>query len=386
MAGLFQAIVAAQAGLRVTLLEADDAPRGASIRNFGLICAATLPLSRHAEVVVARARWAELLQRVGLTPQRTGTLFVAHTARELEVLAQAGVLASAHERAQLLEPTGARALHGALGERCVGALHLADDLRVPPRAAMHRGLQWLEGLPNVVVRRRARAIACERTAGGVRVTLADGSTLEAAHAVVATGREAMTPRLAGPALARTIDDPRAGATPCRLQMLAVAAPAAAAGWPNIASPWSIRRYPLFGACDGLAALLDEPMDAALVARGIHVLIAWDPSAGWVIGDSHTYGELAREHEHDEHTAALILREAAALLHADVELRVHTRWSGVYAIPAAHERQRWTTVDERLHVLTPLGGSGMLAAPALAEATIAAWFGERPGAAGSRAEG
>lgn len=210
--GLATAFEAAEAGLRVTVLEAGRIGRGASAASAGGVRS----LNRDpAEIPLARAAlplWRDLDARLGASTGFApgGQLRVAEDAAALEALsaraARTRALGWTHER--LIGANALRAREPALEGRALGALLVEDDgfadplatLRAYRRACAARGVALREGA-------RVERVAAEP--GGLRL-IGPGLDLRAGAALNAAG-------VGGAALAEAAGDP-VRVRPVALQM------------------------------------------------------------------------------------------------------------------------------------------------------------------------
>jgi glycine oxidase len=197
--GLAIAWLAAERGLRVTVVERGEAGRGASYLAAGMIApvAEAAPAEEPLlELGLRSARaypdWARRLaiaagmSQVGYT--RCGTLLVARDADEAQALEREFDLRRRYElEVRRLRPTEARRLEPALAPALRLALDVPGDHAIDPRtltaalAAAGRGA-------GAQLRERLAVTAIERNGGRAReVVLEDGSTIAANDIVIAAG-------------------------------------------------------------------------------------------------------------------------------------------------------------------------------------------------------
>lgn len=87
--GLAHARAAARRGLSVTILEADQAPRGASVRNFGHACI-TGQTGEFAELAATgRQHWLDAAAEADFWAAPTGAFVVASSQAQMAILEQA---------------------------------------------------------------------------------------------------------------------------------------------------------------------------------------------------------------------------------------------------------------------------------------------------------
>ena len=136
---------------------------------------------------------------------------------------------------------------------------------------------------------------------------------------------------------------------------------------NLASGLSIRRYRSFEACPSWNKLAAQPVEPGYDERGIHLLLVQDFAGRLVVGDSHLYGDGNFDEMLDAATESLILRYAARMLEG-VDWTIDRRWHGVYSL--LDDRELFAeTIDDRIHLITGIGGKGMTTGPAVARESI-----------------
>ena len=178
----------------------------------------------------------------------------------------------------------------------------------------------------------AVAVAVWASGGEACVRTADGAEFHARHAVVCNGSDL-----------RTLFPDRftaAGFERCKLLMLRTVAQPHLRLPTTVASGLTLRRYPAFAGCPGLARLGDEPVAPGVLEAGIHILTFQDPDGSFVVGDSHEYGAGDLSDVLDARVEALILSEARKLIEL-ANWEVAERWHGVYAMPRNGELYRET---------------------------------------------
>ena len=188
--GLAIAVEAADAGMRVTLLEAERVGRHASSASAGGVRS----LNRHlAEIPLVRAAlplWRELPARLGSDVgfAASGQIRVAETRAAMAALEAraARVRALGYDHEELIGPDELRRLEPRLAGHCLGALVVRDDgfadplkaVRAWRAAALARGVEIREATPVHAVARAGNGPAVQTAAGELRA----GSVVNAAGA------------------------------------------------------------------------------------------------------------------------------------------------------------------------------------------------------------
>ncbi|WP_428950254.1 TIGR03364 family FAD-dependent oxidoreductase [Streptomyces sp. cg35] len=320
--GLAHAVEAVRRGLRVTVVERDRRPVGASVRNFGHCCVTAQRGELLDLATRSRTGWLDAAARAGLWAPEAGALVVARSATELAVLEElreergtdAVRLRTRDEVGDALgRPADER------GDLAGGAL-LPADLRVNPREAAPRIAAWLAEQPGV------------RVLWGTNVTGVESGTVHTSRGPV-HGDQVLV--CVGHDLDRLY--PREaeahGIERCRLSMARVEAPAAFRTDAAVLTATSMLRYDAFTATPSAAALRDEVIghSAELLDIGANVMFTRLPDGTVLVGDSHAYDTTEIPFQ-DEAVPALLLREVARVLGVR-DVRVTERWQGVYASSA-----------------------------------------------------
>lgn len=134
--GTMHAVQARDRGLDVVHLEREAGPRGASVRNFGLVwVSGRAPGPELALAQRARTLWQELGELVpaaGFRPH--GSLTLASDEADLGLLKEAASMPDAAERGfELVDPAAAAEVNPALRGEFAGALLCRRDAIVEPR-------------------------------------------------------------------------------------------------------------------------------------------------------------------------------------------------------------------------------------------------------------
>jgi len=356
--GTWHALELVEAGFTVEHLEAEAAPNGASVRNFGLVWVSGRRSGAELDAALrARRRWEDIgaaVPGVGFRP--AGSLTVACTADEREVMDAFARHPDAATRAvSVLEPDEVRAHNPAVRGDIHGALYCAHDAVVEPRRALGALRAHLT----------ARAPDRYRFHPGCRIVAAEpralvdrsGTRWETDLAVVATG--ASYDQLPG-------TDPQAARLRrVRLQMFETA-PFTARLTTSLADADTLRYYPAYEVAP-LARLGDQ--DAVAADHHLQLLLVQRPDGGLTIGDTHAYEEPFDFALCEDPTRELLARAGRIL---GVELPpVRRRWEGVYAQCTDGAVCLREEIRPGVWMLTGPGGRGMTCAPAIAADTLAA---------------
>ena len=360
--GTMHAHAARRRGLDVLHIEREPEPRGASVRNFGLIWVSGRAAGPELSLALrARAAWEELAAEVpgsGFRPH--GSLTLAEGEAELQLLKEACARPDAAVRGyELLDAAAAREANPALRGKFAGALRCRRDAIVEPRLL----------LP--AVRERLRA-GGERTAGydwrPGREAIGVGPHAVRDHTgewhrgdlVVVCAGAAHT-GVAGPHLAGY---PHPPVRRVRLQMMQTA-PCAARLTTSVADGDSLRYYPAYDLPGRHRLPPQHPPAAALHAQ---LLLVQRLDGSLTIGDTHEYTE-PFAFDVDEDAYDHLRGKAESLLGSSLP-RTQRRWAGVYSQATGPELYHRSEIAPGVVLVTGPGGRGMTCAPAIAEETFA----------------
>ncbi len=354
--GTWHALELAEAGFTVVHLEAEAAPTGASVRNFGLVWVSGRRSGAELEAALrARQRWEELGAEVpGIGFRPAGSLTVACDGNERAVMEVFARHPDAAARAvSFLEPDAVRAGNPAVRGDIAGGLHCQVDAVVEPRRVLGALREHLTARHGGRYRYHAarRVVSVEpRALRDVR-----GRRWEGDLVVVATGTAYdQLPGAEGVA---------AGLRRVRLQMLETA-PFDAAVTTALADADSLRYYPAYE-----VAPLEHLGEQGVVAAEHHLqlLLVQRDDGGLTIGDTHAYGEPFDFALSEDPTVELLAR-ARRILGTELP-PVRRRWEGVYAQCVDGDLCARAEVQPGVFVVTGPGGRGMTCAPAIAADTL-----------------
>ncbi len=358
--GMMHAVQARLRGLDVVQLEREAAPRGASVRNFGLVwVSGRAPGAELALAQRARTLWEELSEQApgaGFRPR--GSLTLATDDAELALLKEAIARPDAAERGfELLDQRAAAQLNPALQGEFTGALLCRRDAIVEPRlvpgaflaflAGTGRGYEWQPGREALTVAPHAVRDQTGAWHRGDLVVLCPGA--------VHTG-------VAGPHLA---EYPSSPVRRVRLQMLQTE-PLSTRLTTSVADGDSLRYYPAYDLPGRVRLAPQVPAAAAAAAQ---LLLVQRLDGSLTIGDTHSYDE-PFAFDVDEQAYDYLRGRAERLLGTPLP-PVRRRWAGVYSQVTGRELYHRSTVAPGVVLLTGAGGRGMTCAPAIAEETFEA---------------
>jgi D-hydroxyproline dehydrogenase subunit beta len=365
--GLAHAWSAAQRGHETILLERSPRAEGASIRNFGMVLLLGQPEEWVPLALVSRQRWLQLAEEAGIWVEQCGSLLLARRPEEWRVLQEFCSSGRAHRlqsHCRLLKPPECvQSSPAVVLPGLIGGLSCDADLRVDPVQALQQLPNWLQ--QKYGVRFEHRCSVSEVAPGRVRTS--SGEQFSADRIVLCPGCDL--------ASLYPTEFARQPLVKCKLQMMRTGPqPAAWRLGPHLAGGLSLRHYPSFSHCAGMAELkqLVAAESPELDRYGIHVMASQDSRGRIILGDSHEYGDPPEPFQSEE-IDRLILRELQRMIELP-NWQMESRWHGVYSKLPGHRACQFSP-EPGVFVCTGLGGGGMTLAFGIAEENWQRWESE-----------
>jgi FAD dependent oxidoreductase TIGR03364 len=351
--GTMHAYAALQRGAQVVHLERDEVPRGATVRNFGLIWVSGRARGRELALALrARELWrgiAEVVPGVGF--RANGSLTLAVRPDEMEVIEKAVAMSDASERRfEIVDVGEIRFRNPSLLGNFLGGLFCALDAAVESRQALDALRQAMTATGNYefLANREIAALNDYEVVDhlgtrhrGDELFLCVGATLSGFASELFQGEPLRSVRL----------------------QMAETAPMAASVTTSIANGDSFRYYPAFR--DFVGALAPQHPDDARYA--MQLLCQQRLHGGLTLGDTHEEDASYRFETFDEPLNRISVL-ASSLLGAHMPA-IARRWSGTYhqlTDPKFDEVYYRKVLAKGVTAITGAGGRGMTLAPAIAE--------------------
>ncbi|HEX8426667.1 TIGR03364 family FAD-dependent oxidoreductase [Hymenobacter sp.] len=365
--GTFHAYFALKNGLKVLLLEKDDQPREATVRNFGQIIPSGMAEDEWFDYArVSLDTYKTIQADYDISIRSSGSLYLASSAMEMQVLEEKhGRYQALGYPSQLLTAAECRQrLPAVRAEYCAGGLLFAQEVTAEPDQMIHRVLAYLVERWQLDYRPATPVREVTAHASGCEVLDTHGQRYQAAQVLVCSGRDF---KFLFPDVFAQSD-----LQLCKLQMLATY-PLPQVHLPgSVLTGLSIRRYHAFHSCPSFAQLRPEDIDPALRQWGIHILFKQALDGSIIIGDTHEYADVAAADSLDFNNVNLLnqlmIREAQRILDLP-DWRIQRVWNGYYSQSKSREIFQHSP-DPRIHIVTGIGGKGMTTACGFAHHNVA----------------
>ncbi|MCF0051712.1 TIGR03364 family FAD-dependent oxidoreductase [Dyadobacter sp. LJ53] len=364
--GTFHAYHAGLMGKKVLVVERDQQPVNATVRNFGMVIASGMSGKWFDYGVYATQLYKTIQQRHNISVRNNGSLYIASEESEQKLIHALklhydtiGYHGELLTQKQLLDK------HPALNAAyCKEALYFPQEVSVEPNLFIHRLHDYIAGtFSNLKFLMSAAAIDCSISANEVIVTMAGGQQFRAAKVAICSGHEF---KLLFPALFG-----QQKLSVSKLQMLRTKPNKSLALEGNIATGLSIRRYEAFTSLPEFGSITTPEPLRELENYGIHILFKKAIDGSLIIGDSHQYRPAVEKEQlgyHlDQHINNLMLNEAKRIANIDTS-DITESWAGYYSLHDTEEIFEHT-IDDKIFIATGIGGKGMTCSAGFAEENI-----------------
>ncbi len=346
--GLATARALGARGYKVTVLERTQKAVGASLRNFGMIWPIGQPEGTLLERALrSRAIWKEVCDEAGIWYNHSGSLHLAYTSLEAQVMEEFYEAEKSTRRMTLLSAGEAKAKSPAIVEQALkGGLFSEEEMVVDPRKA-------LAALPVFLAKKYGVEFHWSRTVTEI-VYPSVWCALEehtADEIYVCTGAdfETLYPALYA---AQPI-------TKCKLQMMRVVSQPD--GWqmgPSLCGGLSLAHYRSFEVAASLPELKRyfQTHYPDYVRWGIHVMVSQNGSRELTVGDSHEYGDTFEPFD-SAIINHLILGYLKGFARFPIEALKET-WNGIYPKMTNGQTEIVLQPEQGVTLINALGGAGM----------------------------
>lgn len=364
--GTFHAYHALQAGKKVLLLEKDNYPVGATVRNFGQVVPSGMTGEWFEYGVHSLDIYRRIQEELDISVRNNGSVYIASDADEQTLIHElkAWYDTKGYE-AQLLSKAEVLKRYPAVRDTYVKeAILFPQEISVEPNKMIHRVQEYLRTkFPSFTLLYNTPAIDCEAVPGGAQVKVSGGARYQADKVVICNGYEF---KLLFPEIFRN-----SGQVVSKLQMMRTVPMPGVQLEGNVLTGLTIRRYECFEECCPSFASIPTPEHYEECKQwGIHLLFKKAADGSIIIGDSHEYAPVDRFDDLgfgiSAHINQLMLNEAARIVNFD--LNIAATWCGFY--PQHNEKHILEyDIEGCIHIRTCIGGKGMTASAGYAAASI-----------------
>lgn len=346
--GLAHARALSNKGWKVKVFERNPKPVGASIRNFGMVWPVGQAQGETFDRAMrSRSIWLEMSKKANFWAEETGSIHLAYTDLEHEVIHEYVHAMQGIKSAHHLNPEQTKAKSpAAVIKGLKGSLWTEDEVIVDPRQAIWQIADYLESLDNVSFEWNKAIHEINRNK-----VYSGKDSWEADLIIICSGAdfETLYPEL----FAQT------GITKCKLQMMRLKKQPE--NWrigPPLCAGLSFIHYKGFHVAPSLSKLkaVYEQQYPELLELGIHVMVSQNGSGQLTVGDSHEYGLHLDPFDRQDINDKIVdfLKNFAAFKDWTLE----SSWHGIYPKMTDGSTEFIKQVEDHVWIVNGLGGAGM----------------------------
>lgn len=363
--GAFHAYHALRCGLTVTLLERNPAPQGATVRNFGQVVPSGLDRQWQNFGRESLEIYQAIQSQFDISMRQLGSIYLASDDEEIGLLEELQAINAADDYpSQLWTPQKCcREYPGLRSDYCRAGLFFPDEVSVNPRIMIHRLLGYLKNQPGFQSYFDSCVHDLTVTADGrTQATTTDGRSCVAERTILCCGSEFQS---LYPERFRNSD-----LETVKLQMLRLRPQQSVSMPGNILTGLSIRRYESFSQCPSWATIkAAEPADSFAKKWGIHILFKQEADGGIILGDSHEYAKASQSSTLNFDLRSDVndyfVTEGQRIFDLP-SWEIDVAWHGIYCQTGHPSGIFKQTIDDRIHVVTGIGGKGMTSSAGFAK--------------------
>ena len=361
--GTFHAYHALQKGLSVALLEKDQQPQSATVRNYGQIIPSGLNAQWQKYGRRSLEIYKEIQAQTDITLRNNGTVYLASNDKEAQLLEEMAVINAGNQyHSSLLTADQCLDRYEGLRKDYVkSGLFFPEEATIEPRLAVHRIRAFLIEQFHLAYFPNHLAVDVHSQNGKASIKCANGTSFEATKVIVCSGSEF---KLLFPERFQACD-----LMGVKLQMMQTGPQPSQFIKGAIMTGRSIRRYESFHECPSYQAIKSQEKSNSLDKEwDIHLSFKQALDGSVIIGNSHRSAD-AKDidelgYEIEQEINAHMLAQAKEIFELQ-NWNIQRYWHGMYSQCKDSDLYQ-EDVDDHIHIVTGIGGKGITGSAGFAE--------------------
>jgi len=353
--GAFHAYHALEAGLKVAVIEKDKQPISATVRNFGQVVPSGMDTKWQNYGRESLRIYDDIQSRFDISVRKNGSVYFASNDEEVQLIEELSIINkhNSYESHLLTKDQCLEKYPGLRNDYVKAGLFFPDEVTVEPRIMINRLLDFLIKEKGLDYFGNTKVLNCDASSEETKVVTASGEIYKASKVILCCGSEFKT--LYPDIFAKS------DLEVTKLQMLQTKPQPGYELKGSILTGLSIRRYEAFYECPSFTAIkAKEDPNSFEKKWGVHILFKQATDGSVIIGDSHEYADAANiddlgfdlKMEVDD----FMIAEAKKIFNLPT-FEIQNRWYGMYSQCKENDIFQYT-VDEKIHIITGIGGKGM----------------------------
>lgn len=361
--GAFHAYHAIQKGLSVALIEKDLAPAGASTQNFGQVVPSGMNIKWQNYGKKSLEIYKEIQSQFDISVRQNGSIYLASNEEELCLIQELHEINKLNNYPSiLLSKEACYNKYPQLNkDYCVGGLFFEQEVSVNPRILIHRVLEFLVTKKNLVLLKNNLVQEIDtKSTDNALVIFSNKQFIEAKKVIVCSGTDFQN--------LYPEEFSQSDLELVKLQMLKLAPQPTCKIAGNILTGLSIRRYESFQNCPSYKTIKEKEDSTSFWKKwGVHILFKQEEDGTIILGDSHEYATIGSRDKLKNiiynDVNQYFIEEGQKIFNLD-HWHVADEWLGYYS-QCTEQDVFQQTIDDKVHIVTGIGGKGMTASAGFA---------------------
>ena len=364
--GTFHAYHALNQGLSVALIEKNKAPRGASTQNFGQVVPSGMNLKWQTLGRTSLEIYKSLQEKIDISLRNNGSVYIASNDEELQLIEELAAInkSNGYTSELLTKDVCLERWPGLKYSYCKAGLFFPEEITLNARLAVHRILGYLQEQMGLHYFSNRMIIDVEVNANACKVVDTLGNKIYSNQVIICNGSDfrALFPNVFW----------ESDLEVTKLHMLQTNPQPTQRIPGNILTGNTIRRYESFTECPSYAGIkAKEDKNSYARKYGIHILFKQKPDGAVIIGDSHEYADAKDQddlgYDLNNQINRYMMDEAMKIFELQT-FKIDQAWYGMYSQCKTQDIFQYT-IEEKIHIVTGIGGKGMTGSPAFAKHSI-----------------
>ncbi|WP_417786144.1 TIGR03364 family FAD-dependent oxidoreductase [Tenacibaculum sp.] len=364
--GTFHAYHAAKKGLSVAILEKDNKPQGATVRNFGQVVPSGMNQKWQNYGRESLAIYKSIQEQFDVSIRQNGTVYIASNEEEVQLIEELHQINKNNSyTSQLLTKEQCLDKYAGLrSDYCKAGLFFPEEVTVEPRVMILRLHEFMKKELNVTIHYNTNVIATNNVNGGVSVLTSNSEELLASKVIICNGSDFKT---LYPSIYNESD-----LIVSKLQMMQTKPQKNYQLDGSILTGLTIRRYEAFEECASWNTIkAKEDPNSFEKKYGVHILFKQATDGSVILGDSHEYATAKNiddlGFDLNEDIDNFMIQEAKKIIDLPT-YEIQHRWAGFYSQCKTKDLFEYS-VGENIHIVTGIGGKGMTGSAGFSKESI-----------------
>ncbi len=364
--GTFHAYHAAKKGLSVAILEKDNKPQGATVRNFGQVVPSGMNQKWQNYGRESLTIYKSIQEQFDVSIRQNGTVYIASNEEEVQLIEELYQINKNNSyTSQLLTKKQCLDKYAGLrSDYCKAGLFFPEEVTVEPRVMILRLHEFMKKELNVTIRYNTNVIATNNVNGGVSVLTSNSEELLASKVIICNGSDFKT---LYPSIYNESD-----LIVSKLQMMQTKPQKNYQLDGSILTGLTIRRYEAFEECASWNTIKAKENPNSFEKKyGVHLLFKQATDGSVILGDSHEYATAKNiddlGFDLNEDIDNFMIQEAKKIIDLPT-YEIQHRWAGFYSQCKTKDLFEHS-VGENIHIVTGIGGKGMTGSAGFSKESI-----------------